>query len=118
MDTMRMNKPFFPDPHLAKAYAALQSTLLGLDMGLTKIILEGDTLNVVNKINGANENLDKAGMIILDVKNSLTRFESWQVKHVNKSSNKAAHCLAKDALSKDDACVELEEFPSCIATML
>lgn len=54
--TMRMNNPLFPYAHLAEAYAALHSSLLGIDMGLGNIILKGDALNVVNEINGANEN--------------------------------------------------------------
>ncbi|XP_042983278.1 uncharacterized protein LOC122312683 [Carya illinoinensis] len=68
MGTMKMNRPLYPDPYLAESYAALQATLLGVNMGLRKIILEGDALKVVKEINGDNENWGQAGMIISEVK--------------------------------------------------
>ncbi|XP_042966548.1 uncharacterized protein LOC122300136 [Carya illinoinensis] len=56
MGTMRTNNSLFPDPHLAEAYGALQAVSLGTELGLRKIILEGDALNVVKEINGELEN--------------------------------------------------------------
>ncbi|XP_042939454.1 uncharacterized protein LOC122274482 [Carya illinoinensis] len=51
MATMRMNKFLSPDAHLAEAVAALHPILLGIELGLRDIILEGDALNVVKEIN-------------------------------------------------------------------
>lgn len=57
---MRMNKSLFPDTHLAEAYAALHFVLLEIDIGLSKIILEGDAFNVVKEINGGGDHWGQA----------------------------------------------------------
>lgn len=118
MGTIRMNRPLFPNPHLAEAYAALHAVLLGLDMGLRKIILEGDALNVVKEINGDKEHWGRVGMIVTDVQKSLQRFESWKVVHTSRSTNQVAHCLVKNALNIEGELVELEEVPRCITSLL
>lgn len=39
------------DSHMAESYAAFQVVQFALEIGIRKIIFEGDALNVVNHIN-------------------------------------------------------------------
>ncbi|XP_041027065.1 uncharacterized protein LOC121267283 [Juglans microcarpa x Juglans regia] len=67
-------------------------------LGLTKIIIEGDSLQLIQAINGKGENWFAAGMMIDDVNGHLSYFESWLAIHIRREGNKAAHVLAKNAL--------------------
>ncbi|XP_042974616.1 uncharacterized protein LOC122306248 [Carya illinoinensis] len=116
--TMRKNKFLNPDPHLAEACAALHAVLLGSNIGLRNIFLEGDALNVVNAINGVGEHWGQAGMVIVDIQEILNCFNSWFVAYSQRSTNQVAHVLARNALSIEGELIELEEIPSCIISML
>ncbi|XVF44181.1 hypothetical protein PTKIN_Ptkin02bG0100300 [Pterospermum kingtungense] len=56
------------DPLFAKAEEALQAVIFGLQMGLTKVILEGDSLTIINKLCSQKEDLSIVRAIILDIK--------------------------------------------------
>lgn len=53
--TMRINRPLFLDSLLTEAVGAYQAILFGLDLGLSQIILEGDSLQVIQHITKAKE---------------------------------------------------------------
>lgn len=46
----RMNRPMFADALLTEATGAYQAILFGLELGLSQIILEGDSLPVIHHI--------------------------------------------------------------------
>ncbi|KAJ0085031.1 hypothetical protein Patl1_07263 [Pistacia atlantica] len=94
MATMRMKKTMFPDAYLAESFAALQAVILAADIGINQIILEGDTLQVVNDLLRDEENWGQA------------------------ASNVIVHTLAKDTLTIDDVLVELEDVPNCIGSLV
>ncbi|XP_041020423.1 uncharacterized protein LOC121262054 [Juglans microcarpa x Juglans regia] len=58
----------------------------GLKIGIRKIILEGDALNVVNYIKQRGF-LPLLGAIIRDIKNVLAQLDYWEVVHIRRGSN-------------------------------
>ncbi|XP_042972840.1 uncharacterized protein LOC122304646 [Carya illinoinensis] len=115
---MRKNKFLNPDPYLAEACATLHAILLGSNIGLRNIILEGDALNVVNAINGVGEHWGQAGIVIADIQEILNCFNAWSVAFSHRSTNQVAHVLARNALNIEGELIELEEIPSCIISVL
>lgn len=54
--TLRSHRPLFPDPFLAGACGAMEAACFGQQMGLKKIILEGDSKEVISAINSRKNN--------------------------------------------------------------
>ncbi|XP_041004034.1 uncharacterized protein LOC121249390 [Juglans microcarpa x Juglans regia] len=116
--TRRIKISLYPDCHLDESYAAQQDVLLATIISPRKIILEGDALQVVNELEDTSENWSQAGLISMDTRILLNRFESWSFQHVKRASNENAHVLAKHALVIDDVIIELEDIPSCIGHLV
>ncbi|KAF5475450.1 hypothetical protein F2P56_007254, partial [Juglans regia] len=109
--TLRKFRPLFPDPLLAEA---MEASCLGLQLGIKRIILEGDSKIVISTINNREENWSATGMLIEDVKIQLNSYEEWSASHVRREGNQAAHKLAKDALLHSISSVDMGFIPNCI----
>ncbi|XP_040994328.1 uncharacterized protein LOC121240868 [Juglans microcarpa x Juglans regia] len=66
--TMRTKKHLFPDPLLAEAFGALKIVQFGLELGLTQVIIEGDSLQVINNLRGDKEDYNSASMFVCEAK--------------------------------------------------
>jgi hypothetical protein len=62
-----------------------------------------------------DEDAGKFGNLIRETRILLRRFDCWTVKHVKREGNKAAHTLAKYAVSHPQNRVWLDSFPSCLS---
>ncbi|XP_042939447.1 uncharacterized protein LOC122274476 [Carya illinoinensis] len=62
--TLRMNHPLFLDPLPAKAYAAFQASLFLKSLGWQDVIMEGDSLQVVNCLKSLTDIDSYAGLLI------------------------------------------------------
>ena len=68
------------------------------DLGLPDIIMEGDSLQVVQALRELGPNLRPYEQIVDDARVVLGLHRSWMVYHVKREANSAAHYLAKFAL--------------------
>ncbi|KAF5458866.1 hypothetical protein F2P56_022864 [Juglans regia] len=107
-------RPLFPDPLLAEAMGAMEATCFGLQLGITRIILEGDSKIVISAINIRKEEVSATGMLIEDFKNQLNSYEEWSILHVRREGNQAAHKLARDALLHSNSSIDMGIIPHCI----
>jgi hypothetical protein len=57
--------------------------------------MEGDAKNVVDALNSLEANWSKVGHIIADAQILLHKFMYYEIKHVSREANYAAHNLAK-----------------------
>ncbi|KAF5449783.1 hypothetical protein F2P56_030195 [Juglans regia] len=110
----RTKKHLFPDPALAEAYGALIAVQFGVELGLSQVIIEGDSLQVINSLKREEEGCNSASMFIEEAKHLLNSFAKWEVSHVRRNGNYIVHLLAKNALSIYDHVVTLEVLPTCI----
>lgn len=85
--TLRKRQDLFPNPLLAKTFAALQSATLGSELGLRKIILEGDSKKVVMAIQGHMEGLNCFGMLVTDIRIKLQCYEHCSIIHIPREAN-------------------------------
>lgn len=104
-------KEFIQDPATGQALAARRGVELSIEMGLSKVVLEGDALEVVGALCNEDGVLGRYGPIIQDIKASLGFFQDVVVQHVKRDANGEAHRLAKLALTFEDNRVWREDFP-------
>jgi ribonuclease HI len=99
------------DPATAEAYAAWKAVQFGRDLGLPKVILEGDALVIVQALQKEDPSWHKYGSLIETSRSLLRSFQSWSVRHTKREANMAAHLLAKEALRTPPETVWMEEYP-------
>ncbi|XP_042990668.1 uncharacterized protein LOC122317666 [Carya illinoinensis] len=116
--TMRMNHSLYPDPFLAEAYAAHQAALFLKSMGWRDVIMEGDSLQVVNYLNSKEAADSYAGVLIKATRVTLDSFAVWTANHVKRTCNSVAHALCQDALSISDSITTVDVIPFCIRHLL
>ncbi|XP_062170937.1 uncharacterized protein LOC133876697 [Alnus glutinosa] len=92
------------DPKGAEAIAALNALLFSKEaVGFFDIILEGDALQIVKKVNSNSSSMHSSGHFIEGIKEELGTFRSFSVVHVRREENFATHTLARDAtISSND----------------
>ncbi|XP_035542882.1 uncharacterized protein LOC109001229, partial [Juglans regia] len=112
--TLRAPRSLFPDPKLAESVAALRAVLLCKNLGITRLILEGDAKSVVKDINSETEDWSSTGLIIQDIKEELKSLSFGSSHFIPRLSNCIAHCLAKDALKLSEESISMEGVPPCI----
>lgn len=96
---------FISDPTTREALAAWSATTLARELGLHKVVLEGDCQPVIAAICLDSFSWNSWGQIIHDIKSLLGFFRDSQVCHVRRSANQAAHLMAKAALNLSMDCV-------------
>lgn len=65
------------------------------DLGLPSIILEGDSMQVINVLQANGPNWKNYGQMMEDAKGILGTFMSCQIHHTRRVANSVAHVLAK-----------------------
>lgn len=89
---------FFPrvlDPEGAELLACKEATQLTLDQRINKLVLETDCLSAVSKLRGKEMDRSMHGPLVQEIKVLLSSFSDTEVRHVRRSANGVAHCLAK-----------------------
>ncbi|XP_018853114.2 uncharacterized protein LOC109015083 [Juglans regia] len=115
---LRMSRPLYPDPTLAEACGAYEATKFGLQLRLSKVVLEGDSQQIVSALLTKDKNDSHRDMVTLETQKLLSLYEVWSVKHVVRKANRVAHVLARKALFSSEAIVDIEDPPLCISDLL
>ncbi|XP_042952141.1 uncharacterized protein LOC122289229 [Carya illinoinensis] len=116
--TLRMEQDLFPDPHMAEAFAVQQAILFCKSLGHWDVVLEGDSLLVVEGLKAKSNTLNYVGQIVADTKEILNTFRSWSVRHVVRATNVVAHALSRDAFRISGQTTTFVHIPPCIQTMV
>ncbi|XP_042974783.1 uncharacterized protein LOC122306422 [Carya illinoinensis] len=116
--TLRAKRKMILSPFAAEAYALMVAMLFSNEAGILKLMLKGDSLQVVQKLQKLVEDWSIGGLIVEDTRKVLKSFISWSVCHTKRDANMIAHKLAKDALLSDYDLYDLEEIPNCIKQLV
>jgi ribonuclease HI len=111
---LRKTFKIFQELVIGEGMAALAAVEFCRDIGLQEILLEGDSLVIVKVLKEQVDSWSRYGHITTDIQWVLRRFRRWDVGHVKRRANEAAHMLAKEALLHEDDRVWLEEVPHSI----
>jgi hypothetical protein len=101
-------------PTTAEAIVAWKLADVCLSLGFAKVVLEGDSLEVVKALQMEGPCWSRFGLMINDAKILLNSLQEWRVYHVKRMGNKAAHILAKHGLTVDEDQLWSSDFPSFI----
>ncbi|KAF5447987.1 hypothetical protein F2P56_033496 [Juglans regia] len=112
--TMRRNYDLYLDPMLVETIVAFYAIKFCEEQGFKNVILEGNSLLVVDKIQKQQVDDTSCGMFIAEILDILAGFENWSVNHVGRDCNKAFHVLSKYALGVLGIKIDLHEIPTCI----
>jgi hypothetical protein len=105
---------FIMDPTTAEAFGAWKLAALCVQLGFSDVILEGDSLEVVQALIREEPTWGRYGALINDTKQHLQQIQRWKICHVRRTANEAAHNLAKFAISVGEERVWTEDCPLCI----
>jgi ribonuclease HI len=88
------------------------------ERGVQDIILEGDSLQVVQGLNERTPSWRRYGHLIDDTRALLGTYSRWMVHHVKRDANRAAHGLAKEGLRIVTERQWIDESPKCISAIV
>ena len=89
-----LSSPFSVE--ITEALALQEGVLLASEMGLSKVIFEGDALSIIQAVNVGNVGGD-FGHIIQNIRDLSLSFTWCLLQHLNRNGNRVAHDLAKEA---------------------
>lgn len=87
------------DPTLVEAVVAWKAVELCCEYGFQRVILEGDTLEIIQALRNAESSWRRYGQLLMDMRTKLNSLQFWMAHHVKSTANKVSHRLAKTALS-------------------
>ena len=85
-------------PELAEATAARRALEVSKDKGFRCISLASDCLSLIQRIRSHSMDRSPVGSVVGDIKRLASEFDICSFKHVVRSSNGAAHVLARSSL--------------------
>ncbi|KAL4626434.1 hypothetical protein ACB092_05G096200 [Castanea dentata] len=88
------------------------------DLGLKQIILGSDSLTMVNSLREHNLIPNSIHKVVEGTIINLRCFDAWEVSHTRRSSNFAAHVLARHAKSVTKSLIWVEDTPPIIANQV
>ena len=112
----KMKLPF--GPLEAEAMAVEVGVQFAKDMGITEVMVEGDSLIMQHALNELATPPSSVDAVIVGIKASCAEFHHIAFSHVRQQGNNPAHLLAKYAYSIDDSSVWIEESPCFIKQAL
>ncbi|KAL0399727.1 UNVERIFIED_CONTAM: putative mitochondrial protein [Sesamum radiatum] len=82
---------------LAESWAAREAIQFALRRGWRRVVLEGDCLNLIRKLNAGQGDLSFTGPLVLDIQYFAAKFSSCQFSWIKRSGNSVVHFLAQTA---------------------
>ena len=112
--------------HLPQAYSAVEvealaaATALALaeDLGMQRVILEGDSLVIIKALREEEQFFSPVGLLLEDVRKLSLSFQQLLYSHTKREGNSVTHNLARYANSIPDFLVWMEDVPPCIQSFV
>ncbi|XVF87834.1 hypothetical protein PTKIN_Ptkin18bG0152500 [Pterospermum kingtungense] len=106
------------EPFLIEAHAAVEAMDFALNCGFHEIILEGDALGVIKRLQSSNVDRSMIPHQIEEGRMKMSSFSHSKLQHVPRTSNEAAHQLAKLSPNLLYDCIWMEDYPACIKSVI
>lgn len=100
------------DPTMVEAFGAWKAVDTAVQLGLRRVMFEGDSLIVVNALLKDEDCWSLYGQVLNDARAKLNGLGEWEILHVRRVANVAAHNLARLALTMDEDRLWREGFPA------
>ena len=96
----------------AEALACCRAVVFAKELCLLSVIVEGDSMRIVQAASNKRANLSLFGHVINEIHDSWSSFSRISFQHVRRDGNMLAHSLARRAVLSADTVVWVEELPS------
>ncbi|KAK9992434.1 hypothetical protein SO802_027419 [Lithocarpus litseifolius] len=96
----------------------MKALLLAHELGFRSVILEGDSLGLIQALESEEHSLSPVGLLVEDVKVFAKFFVRLLYSHIRRNDNGVAHSLAKHVIRILDFQVWMEDVPSHIVSLL
>jgi ribonuclease HI len=106
------------EPVVAEAMAARMAIQLARELGLKQIQMEGDAKVVVEAVKSNAPDWSCWGHVTEDIRIALQYFKGWDMSFVSRTSNQAAHTIARSASTQVLDEVWTREVPECIRVII
>ena len=106
-----------PDSCSAVLLAIETGNLLAEELKLSNIIIESDTLAVIQSVE-KGETSGSLGHLVQGIIHSLKDFNSWSLKQVKRNYNRVAHELAQEVKRREESKVWKGTYPSMISQLI
>lgn len=83
---------------MVEVLAAHWALVFAKELRFDKVIMEGDSENVITAINGEHMDYSSLGHVLQDIKCMFSSFSFVSVKHIHREGNCVAHKLARRAV--------------------
>ena len=94
-----------------EALAARKAIELALEIGFTRVDIEGDSKTIYKELNSTDLSLALHGHVIQDTKYLASSFVSHRFSHVRRQGNNVTHALARWAINLPNLTVWMEDVP-------
>ena len=101
-----------------EALACLRAVQFAADLGLQRVIFEGDSTTIISAVSHGSSVMVSFGNIIDDVRHLLPRFSVVSFNHVHCSGNVVVDALAKKASSIVGYHIWMDTLPLDIAELV
>ena len=101
-----------------KANVVEEGMLLAWDLGLKEIIIESDAQMVVNSLGEQCVPPSSIKKVIEAIMVGLRSFNAWEVSHIRRSGNIAAHIMARQAKFLNECNIWVKDTPPKIADQI
>ena len=101
-----------------EALACRKAVKFAAEIGLQRVIFEGDSAMVINALNQNNAGLSSYGVVIEDIRSQALVFQSCAFTHTNRACNCVAEALAKKAKAYRSARVWFNSPPEDMVSLL
>ncbi|KAK8988192.1 hypothetical protein V6N11_065788 [Hibiscus sabdariffa] len=88
------------DACIAEALACKQAVLFARDLAFSSVIIEGDSLTIIKKLNASSFDRSIISPIVYDIKDVARCFDSISFRFVRRDANNVAHVLAHECQSQ------------------
>jgi ribonuclease HI len=111
MASMTCSRANVMDPFAAELFAAKAGLQLAHDIGIKRVILEGDSANTNKALGSMEDDYSWLGNEVTEARHLLQSLEAWELSTIKRDVNKVAHMLARKALQINKTNVWMEEVP-------
>ena len=112
MAAMTASGPMVRNSDEAKFLACRKAIEFGVDAGFSRLIVEGDNINVTRAISSSLENTSPFGNVVDDIRHLLRSLQWVSVGCIRRGGNQVAHVLAQYAKnSLDENVYRMEDSP-------
>ena len=111
MASMSQQLPLPTTVAMVEALAARKAIEFALELGLTKVIMEGDSKVICRELQDPSPSLALHEHILQDVKCLSNALQFVRYSHVYRQGNNVTHALARRALRESNLVVWMEDVP-------